>query len=1020
MSTPSAQRVVAPHRPDWAAVRWWFTALVVGLCAAIMMAEINRLIATVVDNGGEQACVDADLLAGRSSAWAEWRCSSFHASIGWWIALQALLGLVVVGSVVAGTRIFQQRVDAPGLTRFVAALVVCAAAHAVAYFVAAGFVGAGAAVPALVTGVVNAAAIVTAIAFLALVLAVGRDELFRDIVWSAVKRVGRALWLQRLAAIVVFGLALLALVPSQNIFDQLPDVVRSWFDPGGAGQAVAAIVVTLLVAVFLLALSRQRTEVAYRLDRLGDWGIPETTEGGPVDDRTENPWVDELQRYGWWLAAPALVLAVAVVLRVHREWGTAHSGTVLAFVAVPVAVVGASIVIRVVCNRRKYLLWRPDDHPKRYPERRGASTWIAGDLLALGLPIVSALGVVRALTAPVVLRFSAVDQPYDPPRWTAVCLVLALIVIVVLPLWGTSVIGFPGLSYDPAGTFGAIGRLLDPLFPAAKPSPWANVFPVLSITGIALSLLWPKAIAGALGEVATVVVVLGIWSMLLGFLIVHLQSRQPLEIFRLLRMRANPFLSITAVAALAVGAFATHPSLHSIEEQKADRGAVEARPDLHARFDAWLAANRQCDRRVPNSQVQVRPMLLVAASGGGIRAAEWTAGTMTVLADSGVCAANSTLLSSGVSGGSVGLALSRSVRPQEGGDPIRLSLPLGESDALATASAGLIVNDFVAGVTGLRIRPVGAPAWMDRAGLIEDVWDAQAPQLADSFDPRDIEGPAGALIFNATAGGSKCRVLISQLTLAATSGLAEDCSGNDGGPAGSIDMLAVSKNCPLPKTWATAALISARFPYVTPTARVGIGEQTDCRERDLQLVDGGYAEGSGLGTIADLAPAIAAIVLQHNQQVLAGISDGPIVVPLVAYLDDEPRVETPRTAVDKPVSEALAPPLIFGPATAQLASTTSLTQRIANEFRHSCVASPTADDGVCATATTAILGMMDETADYVVTIAPPTKPSVRVPLGWALSDYSHRTARNALQSSAACVAPKRPLCTLVELLRRSE
>jgi hypothetical protein len=50
------------------------------------------------------------------------------------------------------------------------------------------------------------------------------------------------------------------------------------------------------------------------------------------------------------------------------------------------------------------------------------------------------------------------------------------------------------------------------------------------------------------------------------------------------------------------------------------------------------------------------PALIVVAEGGGIRAAYWTARAMVKLAED-ACLGQSVLLSSGVSGGSVGLAL---------------------------------------------------------------------------------------------------------------------------------------------------------------------------------------------------------------------------------------------------------------------------------------------------------------------------------------------------------------------------
>ena len=71
----------------------------------------------------------------------------------------------------------------------------------------------------------------------------------------------------------------------------------------------------------------------------------------------------------------------------------------------------------------------------------------------------------------------------------------------------------------------------------------------------------------------------------------------------------------------------------------------------------------------------------------------------------------------------------------------------------------------------------------------------------------------------------------------------------------------------------TAALLTARFPYVTPSGVV------DCPGPDgvlpsgddvtTQIVDGGYAENTGVGTLLDLMPRVLADVRRHNSCVLS-------------------------------------------------------------------------------------------------------------------------------------------------------
>ena len=68
-------------------------------------------------------------------------------------------------------------------------------------------------------------------------------------------------------------------------------------------------------------------------------------------------------------------------------------------------------------------------------------------------------------------------------------------------------------------------------------------------------------------------------------------------------------------------------------------------------------------------------------------------------------------------------------------------------------------------------------------------------------------------------------------------------------------------------------MLSARFPIVTPSARVpGPSREShalECDQRlaNLQLIDGGYGESSGLGTLVDLAPRLMELVRSHNERV---------------------------------------------------------------------------------------------------------------------------------------------------------
>jgi hypothetical protein len=355
---------------------------------------------------------------------------------------------------------------------------------------------------------------------------------------------------------------------------------------------------------------------------------------------------------------------------------------------------------------------------------------------------------------------------------------------------------------------------------------------------------------------------------------------------------------------------------------------------------------------------------------------------MNMLEAKGDCVAQATFLSSGVSGGSVGLAVAR------GDDNAEQIRDLARPDALAAALAGTLVSDLIAGSSGLRVpsHTDGEWRWRDRAGLIETIWEQKTPPLADPYDS-ERRGPSGYLVLNSTDAATGCRVLVSQIDLDGDGDRRKPeidnplCGEPEDDLAASIDLRDAYGSCTPVMTWATAAMLSARFPTVTPAGRLPLDTATGtcAKLRALQLIDGGYAESSGLGTLADLAPVVLRPVLEHN----AGRRpEDPVVVPIVIYLEDEPRKEI-AVAAEGPTPELLVPLEGQDAATVQITSATWL-QRAAAAYGDPCPQKESADLG-CSEAVKAVREALTGGA---VVAAPLTRPGVEAPLGWGLSDES--------------------------------
>ena len=512
-------------------------------------------------------------------------------------------------------------------------------------------------------------------------------------------------------------------------------------------------------------------------------------------------------------------------------------------------------------------------------------------------------------------------------------------------------------------------------------------------------------------------------------------------------------MTVFVLTLILVNASSGSGSIHDVDAGPPST-RPEDRPTLADAFQTWVTDPRVCDVTVGGRKV--RPMLLVAAEGGGIRATYWTVRGLEAL-DFDSCAGRSALFSAGASGGSVGLTVARFSGTD--GDPgltraVGAVQAMSDQSTLSTAADGMFIRDNFFGATGVPLPQLGSggPAWdwADRARLIESGWKASymaggAPWGTRSYlTDRDLSPATGALILNSTSVKNTCRVWVSQLSLpevapapdVATRDPEDTCDKVPGPGARTIDLFGAygpyaddapqvdpepnRQRCLGNISAATAALLTARFPYVTPGAVIGpcpdrgiVTEATDPYWPSTQLVDGGYIEDSGLATITDLAPDWLPLVRQHNLAAADPASGLPLVVPFMVYLSNGDS-DTVHPALNQgPASDVALPVTTLAKGGKALSGPNALLERAQQAVGVGSFCAPqtsSADDARTARLERACAALDVAFPRRVIVVDRLPRPEISAPLGWALSQSSRLTLNAAVdyQVKARCGEPTSP------------
>lgn len=303
--------------------------------------------------------------------------------------------------------------------------------------------------------------------------------------------------------------------------------------------------------------------------------------------------------------------------------------------------------------------------------------------------------------------------------------------------------------------------------------------------------------------------------------------------------------------------------------------------DLAADFDHWLAL-RKPDAAKPY------PVFIVAAEGGGVRAAYWVASVLTRLQSENPSFAQHVYAISGVSGGSLGGATfvallqaqkqNRLNQPCKNPDDDHPPSPLYDCaqaflarDFMSPALAYLLYEDLV---QRLIFVPV---AGLSRARALEQAWErgwadaTKTDVFANSFSglwDGDAKREIPALFLNGTIVESGNRLITSNVPIVQKD--FPDAIGTfDETLLNPLELAPFSARMPV----STAVHMSARFTYISPPGRLINSEGQPWGH----VIDGGYFENSGGGTGDDIYGRLIRAKRKHRNivPVLILITNAP-------------------------------------------------------------------------------------------------------------------------------------------------
>ncbi len=463
---------------------------------------------------------------------------------------------------------------------------------------------------------------------------------------------------------------------------------------------------------------------------------------------------------------------------------------------------------------------------------------------------------------------------------------------------------------------------------------------VLLLISFGLSLFWfvlftfaSVGVAPWIGSASILFIAMSSW-LPIGSFLVYLA-----RIWRCTRL-----LSVILVAAIL---FSFWNDNHHVRELRS-RPAARRGNSTEEFAGRWLTAR---DGEANGKEI---PVFLVAAAGGGVRAAYWTAIVLGELEDKSRSRprrfGRHTFAVSGVSGGSLGGAVFAALVADDANDARRAAGEILARDFLSPTIAAMLFQDLFQRFLPF---PVG---YFDRARSLEKAWESawEREQKNDRFARRfgdlwqsDEALAVPALFLNGTNVATGKRMVMSNLSLS----------------SGFEDVFELQTVLRRAVPLSTAVDMSTRFPYVSPAGRIDAPDS-------LFIVDGGYFENSGAATLLE--------VLQEVQRGANARGLSARIVPIVIVISNDP--EQPDEGV--PTASEVDEGEFLKEATAPL-STMLSTRDARGHYAEAAIK-------------TAVLAANGKFIRFRL-----RSSDVPLPLGWMISDSARNEMERQLEAENA-------------------